>query len=119
MPNLDQTKHIDFIRELTLNELQAVSGGGDDSGDDLGGDFDGGGPVPALRPREALLTGDGKATIKRSLKMPNLDRIKLDKPIRELTLDDWNAVSGGDGNTPNDLNLPKPPDDCAWWNPFC
>jgi bacteriocin-like protein len=46
MPNLDQTKHIDFIRELTLNELQAVSGGGDDSGDDLGGDFDGGGPVP-------------------------------------------------------------------------
>jgi hypothetical protein len=46
MPNLDQTKHIESARELTLDELQAVSGGGDDSGDDLGGDFDGGGPVP-------------------------------------------------------------------------
>jgi hypothetical protein len=43
MPNLDQTK---FIRELTLDELQAVAGGGDGSGDDLGGDFDGGGPLP-------------------------------------------------------------------------
>jgi hypothetical protein len=45
MWNVQQTT-IDAIRELTLAEVQAVSGGGDDSGDDLGGDFDGGGPVP-------------------------------------------------------------------------
>jgi bacteriocin-like protein len=43
MPNLDQIKLVESIRELTLDELQAVSGGGDDSGD---GDLDGGGPVP-------------------------------------------------------------------------
>jgi hypothetical protein len=48
MSNLDQTKFIESIRELTLDELQAVSGGGD--GDDLGGDFDGGGPVPTCTP---------------------------------------------------------------------
>jgi hypothetical protein len=46
MSNLDQTKLIESFRELTLDELQVVSGGGDDSGDDLGGDFDGGGPAP-------------------------------------------------------------------------
>jgi hypothetical protein len=34
MPNLEQTKPIAFIRELTLDELQAVAGG------------DGGGPAP-------------------------------------------------------------------------
>jgi hypothetical protein len=44
MSNLDQTKLVEPIRELTLDELNVVSGGGD--GDDLGGDFDGGGPVP-------------------------------------------------------------------------
>jgi len=46
MSNIDQTKTVEFIRELTLDELQAVSGGRDASGDDLGGDFDGGGPAP-------------------------------------------------------------------------
>jgi hypothetical protein len=46
MSNLEQTKPIAFIRELTLDEVQAVAGGGDASGDDLGGDFDGGGPAP-------------------------------------------------------------------------
>ena len=44
MWNIQQTKTIDAIRELTLDEVQAVPGGGD--GDNLGGDFDGGGPVP-------------------------------------------------------------------------
>jgi hypothetical protein len=43
MSNLDQTKLDESIRELTLDEAQAVSGG---AGDDLGGDFDGGGPAP-------------------------------------------------------------------------
>jgi hypothetical protein len=41
-----------------------------------------------------------------SLKMSNIDQIKLDESIRELTLDELNAVSGGDGSTPNDPNLP-------------
>ena len=44
MPKFDQIQLDESIRELTLNELQAVSGGGD--GEDLGGDFDGGGPTP-------------------------------------------------------------------------
>ena len=48
MWNIQQTKTIDAIRELTLDEVQAVSGGGD--GDNLGGDFDGGGPVPTCIP---------------------------------------------------------------------
>jgi bacteriocin-like protein len=42
MSNPDQTKLVDPIRELTLDELQAVSGGGD--GDD------GGGPAPICPP---------------------------------------------------------------------
>jgi hypothetical protein len=44
MSSVEQTKPVVFLRELTLDELQAVAGGGD--GDDLGGDFDGGGPLP-------------------------------------------------------------------------
>jgi hypothetical protein len=48
MWNIQQTKTIDAIRELTLDEVQAVSGGGD--GDNLGGDFDGGEPVPTCIP---------------------------------------------------------------------
>jgi hypothetical protein len=48
MSNPDQTKLVDPIRELTLDELQAVSGGGD--GDDIGDDFDGGGPAPICPP---------------------------------------------------------------------
>jgi hypothetical protein len=39
MSNLDQIKLDESIRELTLDEQRAVSGGGD--GDDLGDDFDG------------------------------------------------------------------------------
>jgi hypothetical protein len=46
MWNIQQTKTIDAIRELTLDEVQAVSGGGDD------GDFDGGGPLPDCNPPE-------------------------------------------------------------------
>jgi hypothetical protein len=42
MWNIQQTKTIDAIRELTLDE----SGGGDD------GDFDGGGPLPDCNPPE-------------------------------------------------------------------
>jgi hypothetical protein len=48
MSNLDQIKLDESIRELTLNEQRAVSGGGD--GDDLGDDFDGGGPAPVCPP---------------------------------------------------------------------
>jgi hypothetical protein len=44
MPNLDQIELDESVKELTLDTVEAVSGGGD--GDDLGGDFDGGGPVP-------------------------------------------------------------------------
>jgi len=44
MWNIQQTKTIDAIRELTLDEVQTVSGGGDD------GDFDGGGPLPDCNP---------------------------------------------------------------------
>jgi hypothetical protein len=51
---MSNAEQIETIRELTLDELQAVSGGGDASGDDLGGDFDGGGPAPTRV--EGLLT---------------------------------------------------------------
>jgi hypothetical protein len=48
MCNIQQTKTIDAIRELTLDEVQTVSGGGDD------GDFDGGGPLPDCNPLHAV-----------------------------------------------------------------
>ena len=51
--------------------------------------------------------------------MSNAEQMMSPESMRELTLDELNAVSGGDGNTPNDPNLPKPPSDCEWWNPFC
>jgi hypothetical protein len=47
MSNAEQTKSIEFIRELTLDEAEVVSGGGDDAGGD---DFDGGGPAPLCPP---------------------------------------------------------------------
>jgi hypothetical protein len=50
MSNLDQTKLDESISELTLDELQVVSGGGDDAGDDVSSDFDGGGPAPICPP---------------------------------------------------------------------
>jgi hypothetical protein len=39
MPNLNQTEFVEPIRELTLNEVEAVSGGAD-----------GGGPAPVTCP---------------------------------------------------------------------
>jgi hypothetical protein len=46
MSNAEQTKPVEFIRELTPGELHVVSGGGDDGGDDDVG-RDGGGPAPS------------------------------------------------------------------------
>jgi hypothetical protein len=45
MSNLEQTKSIESVRELTLDEVQTVSGAGGDAGDD-GVGYDGGGPAP-------------------------------------------------------------------------
>jgi hypothetical protein len=50
MSNTEQTKPVEFIRELTLDELYVVSGGGDDAGDDDGIGRDGGGPLPSCNP---------------------------------------------------------------------
>jgi hypothetical protein len=55
--------------------------------------------------------------------MWNTQQTKTIDTIRELTLEEVQAVSGGDGpepicGGPSDPCKP-PPDDCAWWNPFC
>jgi hypothetical protein len=46
MSHAEQIRFVDPIRELTIDEVQAVSGGADDAGDDDFVGRDGGGPVP-------------------------------------------------------------------------
>jgi hypothetical protein len=63
------------------------------------------------------------ATGRRFLDMWDAQQTKTIDAIRELTLEEVQAVSGGDGpepicGGPSDPCKP-PPDDCAWWNPFC
>jgi hypothetical protein len=57
------------------------------------------------------------------LNMWNVQQMNAIDTIRELTLGELNAVSGGDGPDPictgQDDPVCNPPRDCPWWNPFC